>query len=76
MSKARNIAMTASMVVLWVVVIWAVLSLLMGCEGLQERDKREGAFRVNADCEKDQVSVEFELDQHADDRKINVKGAP
>lgn len=58
--------------ILWVIVISAMTVLLFGCEGVKERDTRAGAFRVEADCDKDTVSVDFELEQQADDNKVRV----
>ena len=56
-----------------VILLFVVITLLTGCQLLQERDKREGAFVVNADCEEDTVEVEFKLDQHAEGNKAEIK---
>ena len=69
MSKVHSIAKTAVMVVLWLIVIWAVIVLLTGCLQLTRNERLdEGNFRVEADCDKNTVEVELDLDR-TDDRK-------
>ena len=76
MSQARNIAMTAVIVVLWVIAIATVLFLLFGCEGMMRDDRNEGSMRFEADFEADTVVFELDLDHGLEDKKIQVKGAP
>ncbi len=71
MSRARNWAMTAVIVVCWLAVIFMVISL-MGCEALQARDHRAGEFTVNADCDEDTLEVTFELEQDQDDQSVEI----
>ena len=67
--NAQQLLQTLMIVLLTFFILWLVL----GCEALQERDKREGEFTVNADCEKDQIEVRFKLDQHGEEQQIEVK---
>ena len=76
MSKARNIAMTAVMVVLWVIAIFTVMVLLLGCEGMLRDDRNEGAMRFEADCDEDTIIFELDLDHGAEDKKLKLQGAP
>ena len=59
-------------VILWVIAIGAVIALLVGCEALRGLDHRTGRFLVKADCERNKVDVEFNLDQQKDDKSIKV----
>ncbi len=65
--------MNIVLVILWVIAIGTVIMMLLGCESLAQQDRREGRFTVEADFEEDTISVEFELDQHAEDQKFEVK---
>ena len=76
MSKSRNYAMTALIILLWVIILWSALILLLGCEGMQARDQREGTIQFHADCDDDVVRFQFDLNQDAEDKKVEVKGAP
>ena len=71
--NARQITQTVLIVILWVVVLSTLIFLLTGCEALRTKDMREGEFTVNADCEKDTVEVRFKLDQHQDDKSVEVR---
>ncbi len=73
MSKAQEFAKNIVLVILWVIAVGTVIMLLFGCEAMQKRDKREGRFTVNADCDENEIEVEFKLDQHAEDQQIEVK---
>ena len=76
MSKAKEMARTALMLLLAVIVLWAVLVLLLGCEGMLRDDRNEGALRFEADCDEDTIIFELDLDHGAEDKKLKLQGAP
>ncbi len=70
--NAKDIAKHTVIIMLWLIAIGAVIALLAGCEALRGFDQRTGRFLVKADCERNKVDVEFNLDQQKDDKSIKV----
>ena len=71
--NARNIVQTTVIVLMWVIVAFTLCILLTGCLELTRNEQLdEGKFRVKADCEKNQVEVELNLDRTDDRKKAEV----
>jgi len=73
MKTAKEIAQTALMVILWMILIVTLLVLLLGCLGLEEKQEgRQQSLVVEADCDEDILNIYVDDDQKDGKKKIDL----